>query len=394
MTDIATFGPIDRPSLEQLERCLEPEDAAAGVLCADHHLGYSMPIGGVVAYREHVSPSGVGYDIGCGNLAVETALARDEIRDEVPAIMHEITRRISFGIGRSAKTRTDHPVLDDIARSEIEYVRNLAQLASDQLGTVGAGNHYIDIFADQNEAIWVGVHFGSRGFGHKIATHYLALGGGTEGVNAPPTLLSVRSSLGQEYIEAMGLAGAYAKAGREAVVTQVVDILGTDVVAEVHNHHNFAWREDVPRLGGWVWVVRKGSTPNAPGQLSFVGGSMGSSSYILRGLDSDENRDALHSTIHGAGRAMSRTEAAGKYKGRGAKRRLVRPGKVDWSAVKAELGACDIVLKGGAADEAPEAYKSIDEVLSHHAETVRVENVLRPLGVAMAGGGTVDPYRD
>ena len=394
MTRIRTFGPVDRPSLAQLERCLEPEDALAGVLCADHHLGYSMPIGGVIAYREHVSPSGVGYDIGCGNLAVQTTLRRSEIQGSVSAIMHEITRRISFGIGRTAKTPIDDPVLDEIARSEVDYVRSLPRLAADQLGTVGAGNHYVDVFADEDDAVWVGVHFGSRGFGHKIATHYLALGGGKDGIDAPPTLLSVCSSLGQEYLEAMRLAGAYAQAGRKAVVAQVVSLLGANVGAEVHNHHNFAWQENVPGLGGSVWVVRKGSTPNGPGQLSFVGGSMGSESYILRGLDSDENSEALNSTIHGAGRAMSRTEAAGKFKGRGAKRRLIRPGKVDWAAAKADLESRGIVLRGGAADEAPQAYKSIGEVLSHHAATVSVEHVLTPLGVAMAGVGTVDPYKD
>ena len=391
---ITTFGPLDAGSLEQLERCLEPADAVAGVLCADHHLGYSMPIGGVIAYREHVSPSGVGYDIGCGNMAVETPLHSREIRDDVPCLMNEITRRISFGVGRTAKACVDDPVLDEIARSEIRYVRSLAKLAADQLGTVGAGNHYIDIFAGDDDRVWVGVHFGSRGFGHKVATRYLELGGGKEGMHAPACLLSERSTLGQEYIEAMTLAGAYANAGRRAVVEEVLTILGSEATTTVHNHHNFAWHEHIPGVTEKVWVVRKGATPNSPGQSSFVGGSMGSSSYILTGQETEENRSALYSTIHGAGRAMSRTEAAGKYRGRGKKRRQLRPGRIDWDATQRDLAGRSIVLRGGAADEAPGAYKQIDAVLSHHAASVTVDRVLKPLGVAMAGTGTVDPYRD
>ena len=140
---IKTFGDVDERSLKQLQRCMEAGDAEFGVLCADHHPGYSQPIGGAVAYEGYVSPSGVGYDIGCGNKAVRTELQRADLDalGGVERIMGEIMRRISFGMGVPARERVDHPVLEKIRAAEFEPQRKLAQLAESQLGTVGSGNH-------------------------------------------------------------------------------------------------------------------------------------------------------------------------------------------------------------------------------------------------------------
>src|SRR5919108_1657652 len=170
--NVKTFGPVDERSLKQLERCMEAGDAEFGVLCADHHPGYSQPIGGGIAYEAYVSPSGVGYDIGCGNKAAETELTRADLAalGGVEAVMHEITRRISFGMGVAAQERVDHPVLDKIRNADFAPQRKLAQVAESQLGTVGSGNHYVNLMEDENGHIWVGVHFGSRGFGHKTAS--------------------------------------------------------------------------------------------------------------------------------------------------------------------------------------------------------------------------------
>src|SRR5262245_11826858 len=177
MSTIKTFGSVDERSLKQLERCMQAGDAELGVLCADHHPGYSQPIGGAVAYEGYVSPSGVGYDIGCGNKAVLTDVARQDLDalGGVDAIMGEITRRISFGMGVPAQERVDHPVLEKIRTADFEPQRKLAQLAESQLGTVGSGNHYVNLMADEQDRVWIGVHFGSRGFGHKTASGFLAL---------------------------------------------------------------------------------------------------------------------------------------------------------------------------------------------------------------------------
>jgi len=321
-------------------------------------------------------------------------------------VMAAIARRISFGMGVPARERVEHPVLDSIRAAPFEPQRKLADLAANQLGTVGSGNHYVNLFEDEQGIVWIGVHFGSRGFGHKTATGFLALAQGkdfgdpaSEGsMDAPPVLLDTRSELGQAYVEAMTLAGEYAYAGRDLVVERVLKILGTHATEEVHNHHNFAWRE--PHFGRDYWVVRKGCTPAFPGQRGFVGGSMGDSSVILEGFDGDEARAALYSTVHGAGRVMSRRQAAGKrrwMKDRKTGRRYARtisPGAIDWEAAKRELSSRGIELRGGGADEAPGVYKRLQDVLDAHAGSIRILHTLRPLGVAMASDDILDPYRD
>src|SRR5688572_2048340 len=410
MSKIKTFGSVDQRSLDQLKRCMEAGDAEFGVLCADHHPGYSQPIGGGVAYEGYVSPSGVGFDIGCGNKAARTDLSRADLDalGGVERLMGEITRRISFGMGVSATEKVDHPVLERIRDADFEPQRKLSRLAEEQLGTVGSGNHYVNLMEDEDGRVWVGVHFGSRGFGHRTASGFLALAQGlsfegkaSEGeMDAPPTLFPAESELGESYVSAMQLAGEYAYAGRDIVVGKVLEILGAEAVQEVHNHHNFAWREE--HFGRDYWVIRKGCTPARPGQAGFVGGSMGDESVILEGVDGENAEASLHSTVHGAGRVMSRAQAAGRFRWRkhvvdGKKVRVreqVKPGVVDWPSVQERLRAQGIVLVGGGADEAPEVYKRLPEVLAAHAGTIRVKHTLRPLGVAMAGGDVFDPYKD
>src|SRR4051794_6073019 len=222
MSTIKTFGKVDERSLQQLKRCMEAGDAEFGVLCADHHPGYSQPIGGGIAYEGYVSPSGVGYDIGCGNKAAQTELTRDDLEQlgGVEALMREITQRISFGMGVPARERVEHPVLEQIRRADFSPQRKLIQLAESQLGTVGSGNHYVNLMEDEGGRIWVGVHFGSRGFGHKTASGFLALAQGKQfgdqvaggEMDSPPVLFEVGSELGESYVSAMTLAGDYAYA--------------------------------------------------------------------------------------------------------------------------------------------------------------------------------------
>ena len=439
---ITVRGAVDDRAVEQLRRCAQAGDAVAGVLCADGHVGYSQPIGGAIAYPDHVSPSGVGYDIGCGNKAVRTDLRTDDARAEIPRIMDEVYDRVSFGMGRKNDEPVDHPVLDAIRDADFRPQRSMVQSAANQLGTVGAGNHYVDLFAGDDGFLWVGVHFGSRGFGHKTASGFLSLaaGGGFKDrapdgeMDAPPTLLPIDSELGQAYVSAMELAGDYAYAGRDVVVDKVLEILGAQATHTVHNHHNYAWRET--HRGIDAWVVRKGCTPAFPGQEGFVGASMGEASVILRGREGVDTDPLLASTVHGAGRLMSRTQAAGRVAnrmecsdrgcpfwvsmgqfrdareragaenerftlcpehpgGKMVKRRgRVKDGAIDFAAVQAALATDGIELRGGAADEAPAAYKRLDEVLAAHADTVEVLHRLVPIGVAMAASDTVDPWKD
>ncbi|MDQ6859931.1 MAG: RtcB family protein [Verrucomicrobiota bacterium] len=384
------FGQHDNDTIKQIETCL----AAGGdraVLCADGHKGYAQPIGGVIAYRDKISLSGVGFDIACGNLAILTDATRAQLAPAMATIMDEVVRDISFGVGRTSKTRIDHELFDDSAW-KMKPLRELKKTAAEQLGTVGGGNHYVDIFADEQERIWVGVHFGSRGLGHKTATHFLRAAGGRDGMDVPPTVVGEDSEIGTDYLAAMELAGRYAYAGREAVARHVVrGILRAKPLDEVHNHHNFAWREK--HGSERYWVVRKGATPAFPGQRGFVGGSMGDDAVVIEGVDSADARDALYSTVHGAGRIMSRTAAKGRFEKVNGKR-VRREGLVRHDDMQKWIREKGVVLRGGDVDEAPQAYRRLTDVLAAHAGTIRILHTLRPLGVAMAGKDIVDPYKD
>src|ERR1700745_1834767 len=342
------FGQHDEATLRQIETCIDA-GAERGVLCADGHKGYAQPIGGVVAYKDKISLSGVGFDIACGNLAILTDAKRCEVGPSIKTIMDDVVRDISFGIGRKAKARVDHECFEDEAW-KVAAIQGLKEMARDQLGTVGGGNHYVDIFEDEQDRIWVGVHFGSRGLGHKTATHFLKAAGGKDGMDVPPTVVPVNSQIGSDYLTGMRLAGKYAYAGREAVARHVVgQILGAKILDEVHNHHNFAWREK--HDGEDLWVVRKGATPAFPGQKGFVGGSMGDDAVIIEGMDSPEAKASLYSPVHGAGRLFGRREA---------KRRFARDEMDRWLA---ERG---VILVGADLDESPMAYRRLPEVLAHH----------------------------
>ncbi len=208
----------------------------------------------------------------------------------------------------------------------------------------------------------------------------------------PPTVLDDDSEIGHDYLAGMHLAGRYAYAGREAVARHVAGaILGARILEEVHNHHNFAWREK--HDGEEYWVVRKGATPAFPGQRGFVGGSMGDEAVIIEGVDSPTSREALFSTIHGAGRIMSRTAAKGRFEKVG-KKRIRREGLVRHDEMIKWIADKGVVLRGGDLDEAPQAYRRLPDVLAAHTGTIRVLHTLRPLGVAMAGRDIVDPYKD
>lgn len=386
---IPIWGVEDPAAVTQILNC--KKEAVGAALMADHHVGYAVPIGGVVAYEDKISPSGVGYDIACGNKAVLLDVPANEVKKNIKKVMDDIWRGISFGVGRANQDEVDHPLFDAHAWNH-EAVASLKPLAREQLGTVGSGNHYVDLFADENERVWIGVHFGSRGLGHKTATWFLKKAGGKDGMHVDPTVIDVRSDLGAGYIECMKLAGDYAYAGRDWVCNKVAEILGARILEEVHNHHNFAWKE--VHEGKELWVVRKGATPAFPGQKGFVGGSMGDISVIIEGVDSTEAAISFRSTVHGAGRVMGRREAAGKYKFKRGKKVPISPGKITPKMLHDWMDPLGVELRGGGLDEAPQCYKRLPEVLKSHEESIKILHSLTPIGVAMAGENEYDPYKD
>ncbi len=389
------FGHHESETLHQFKRCLNTGNVIGGTLCADGHYGYSQPVGGVIVYDGQISPSGVGYDIACGNKAVKTNLTFDDIKKDLPNIMDHLAAEILFGVGAKSKTKIDHEVFDDerwnvyqrIGKHEHDKLKSLAR---SQLGTTGSGNHYVDLLVDEKtNAIWIGNHFGSRGFGHRTATGFLNLANdrnfssnpSRESMDAEPTLLNIDSELGTMYFDAMNLAGKYAYAGRDTVIGQVLDLLGATSTFEVHNHHNYAWKEI--HFGKEYIVVRKGATPAAPGQLGFVGGSMGDISVILQGVESKKSEQAFYSTVHGAGRIMSRTKAAGKMNWKTRKR---KGGIITKEQMDKAIKKYGVELRGGGTDESPFVYRKLHEVLEAHKGTIKILHTLKPIGVVMDDG--------
>jgi tRNA-splicing ligase RtcB len=380
---LTIFGEHDAQTIDQMKNCMKVGNVVAGVICADGHLGYAQPVGGVIAYdKGHVSISGVGYDIGCGNKAVRLDTKFADIAEHIPTIIRDVQKTISFGVGRSNDDeRVEHPLFDNAeawADADMEAYRPKAQA---QLGTVGSGNHYVDVLRDEDGYVWIGVHFGSRGLGHTSASKYIKAVGGRDGINVAPAVVDLHTEVGARYYEAMKLAGSYASAGRDWVTERVRQIIGGNVTMEVHNHHNYAWEEThvINGVSRDLLVVRKGATPAFPGQLGFVGGSMGDDAVILEGVDSPQAKAALYSTVHGAGRVMGRKQA---------KRTFTKAQMDQW------LQARGVTLVGADLDESPMAYRRLPEVLAHHEASVRVLHTLRPFAVAMAGEGEFDPWKD
>ena len=405
------FGQHDEATLVQFEKVRD--HAVDAALMADGHVGYVMPIGGVAAYENKVSVVGVGFDIACGNAAIRTDLTLDsfgadpaEVRTRLAALANEIADTVSFGMGRKNRADdapADHPLFASPSWEAVPGKHRQALLvkARQQLGTVGSGNHYVDVFADETGTIWVGVHFGSRGFGHTVASGFLALGQAKAwGERAPEreVLLDVGQPIGHDYWHLMNLAGEYAYAGREWVARKVVSILGGRELELVHNHHNFAWKER--HEGRELIVVRKGATPAFPGQKGFIGGSMGDDAVIVRGTTPDRaapgtretQRRALYSTVHGAGRVMSRTQAAGKRNRRTGK--VISQGRITPEMMESWMKEKGVILRGGGLDESPHVYRRLDTVLGAQEGTVEVLHRLRPLVVVMAGADELDPYKD
>jgi tRNA-splicing ligase RtcB len=432
MIEPYVVGTHDTDTLQQINTVAEK--ALRTALMADGHLGYGMPIGGVGAFDNQVSPSFVGYDIACGNLAVRTNttgqqfLTAGGIQNATMicrnTVADDIIHNISIGIGGINEHLTkpdDHAVFQD-PRWEVipKAIRDkLKERARAQLGTVGAGNHFIDVFVDEEDRVWFGVHFGSRNLGRQICSGFLALINNQEWTDLNPKvsekevglgLVSLTTQLGQDYWAAMELAGDYAYAGREWVMITLLNHFGLKLEDRVHNHHNYAWTEWVYNLEGEqssssCVVIRKGATPARPNQRGFVGGSMGDISVILEGrtfppakdyygnIDQQSpwietyqaQRNMMFSTVHGAGRLIGRSQAKGKpNKDGGWKREPLVTAEMMTQAVK-DAG---IVLRGGDRDESPHVYRKLADVLQAQGDTIKVLHTLTPKIVCMAPPNT------
>lgn len=400
--DVVICGKHEDNTIGQISEVAKTAEYAA--ICADGHFGYIMPIGGVAAYDNKVSVSGVGFDISCGTCAVKTNLKIDTGvilgeygSDKRKKTSLEVFSNISFGVGRKNNS-SDSPKGDSIfsdPRWESipeSHREELKSKAMEQLGTVGSGNHYVILTSSEDGWIWVGTHFGSRGLGHNIASGFMALAQNQPwGTKVPETecLLDLSTPLGDAYWNAMNLAGDYTYIGREWVVRKVTSIIGGEVTEIVHQHHNFAWKEK--HFGRDLVVVRKGSTPAFKGQMSLIGGSMGDNSVIARGTGSELGRMLMYSTVHGAGRVMSRTQAKGKFNRKTGERKT--DGIVSQVMMNDWLKEKEVTLVGGGVEESPHVYRRLDEVLKDQGDSIEVVHTLKPHIVCMAPDSETDPYK-
>lgn len=370
---------IDDQAKYQLYDALKLPIAVAGALMPDAHVGYGLPIGGVLATKNAVIPYGVGVDIGCRMCLTIYPVKASYLKGKQHQLETILSEHTKFGMYETHKTKHDDPIFERDEFKTIPLVKRLKDKAFKQLGTSGGGNHFVEFgevsITDVNnewdlplgEYLGVLSHSGSRGLGANIAKHYTYLA--TKQCPLPKHVqhlawLDLNTHDGQEYWLAMNLAGDYAQACHDNIHKRIAKLLGERPLAKIANHHNFAWKENVN--GEECIVHRKGATPAKKGALGIIPGSMTAPGFIVRGLG---NKDSLQSASHGAGRLLSRRQC---------KMTLTQ------SALKKELQKHDVSLIGGGIDEAPMAYKNIESVMQNQLELVEVVGKFTPKIVRMA----------
>lgn len=368
---------ISSNAYQQMELAMRLPIAEAGALMPDAHQGYGLPIGGVLAADNAVIPYGVGMDIGCRMSLTLYDLKPDFLKRYAYQVKMALKQKTCFGTGGMLDISQEHEILDRKEFSETPLLKQLHGKAVRQLGTSGSGNHFVEFgVAEMTEndpsglqaGTYVGLlaHSGSRGLGAAIARHYtdIAKGECLLPKNAGHLAwLDMDSEAGQEYWLSMNLAGDYAKACHDQIHYHLARHLGIKPIAKVENHHNFAWKEK--HLGKELIVHRKGATPAGKGVLGIIPGSMTAPGYIVRGRG--ESR-SLQSASHGAGRRLSRSKARNSFTG---------------SELKKVLSRQQVTLIGGGIDEAPIAYKDIDQVMESQTDLVDVIGKFTPAIVRM-----------
>jgi tRNA-splicing ligase RtcB len=371
---------LDPDSLVQMEQACQLPIACRGALMPDAHLGYGLPIGGVLAAYNAVIPYAVGMDIACRMKLSVLELPPATLEDDPDLLVQALEKETSFGIGATFRRRRQHAVMDEDWQVT-PVTRQLKDQAWAQLGTSGSGNHFVEYGLLSLEEADLGLepgtylallsHSGSRGSGAKVAGHYskLALSLHPELPREMQRLawFELDSAEGQEYWQAMQLMGRYAAANHDLIHRHVVRALGCQVLADIENHHNFAWLEE--HDGEQVVVHRKGATPAGKGVLGIIPGSMATAAYVVRGKGEQRS---LRSASHGAGRRMSRTQAKSRF---------------SWDDLQRFLDERGVRVLSAGIDECPMAYKDIEEVMAAQQELVEPVARFEPKLVRMAPAG-------
>lgn len=379
---------LDAQSVQQMERACSLPVALAGALMPDAHVGYGLPIGGVLATDNAVIPYAVGVDIACRMKLTVLDMPLDTLRQDrgTDRLRKAISAETRFGVGSSFKKRRSHPVLDR-NWSVSPVTRKARDKAWSQLGTSGSGNHFVEFGEltlneplnglDTGAYLALLSHSGSRGTGATVASHYsrlaMSLRPGLSKEQRHLAWLDLDTEPGQEYWAAMELMGHYAAANHACIHRHIAGHLGAEVLLDLENHHNFAWKEKITVPGKRperkAVVHRKGATPAGRGVLGIIPGSMASPAFVVRGKGS---RDAMNSAAHGAGRVMSR-------------KRAIR--SLNWQDANLFLRERGVTLMSAGLDEVPFVYKNIHEVMAAQTDLVEVVARFEPRLVKMAPAG-------
>lgn len=360
--------------------------AVRAAVMPDAHLGYALPIGGVIALENAISPHFVGFDIACRMSCSVLAISPDEFMGYRSKLFEDLKAVTSFGVGSDFDiiNYREDPVMADPMWYENKTVAKYYPLAVKQLGSSGGGNHFADIMIGTVTApseklplavgtrfVCLVTHSGSRGVGHKLATHYSKVAvdwvkHNARGIPKGYEWLPMDCDAGREYWDVMQLMGRYARANHHAIHREFCNRTGISVISFHENHHNFAWEEN------GLYVHRKGATPAALGDFGIIPGSMGTASYLVEGLG---NPDSLNSASHGAGRVSSRTVAKKEFN------------EEEYSS---HVESHDILVSGVEKDESYQAYKNIDRVIDVQERSGLLRVVARMLPKVVIMGGKSD----
>jgi tRNA-splicing ligase RtcB (3'-phosphate/5'-hydroxy nucleic acid ligase) len=371
---------LDANALQQMESACQLPISVAAALMPDAHVGYGLPIGGVLATDNAVIPYAVGVDIACRVKLTVLDLPTDWLRRHETDLIRAIEAETRFGIGSEFKHRRTHPVMDaDWSVSPV--TQRFRDKAAAQLGTSGSGNHFVEFGEFTVEHKQLGLepgtylallsHGGSRGTGAQVCDHYSRIARAKH-KDLPKELsylawLDLDSADGREYWAAMELMGQYASANHHLIHKHIARHLGAGVLLDIENHHNFAWKE---HHGGRDLIVhRKGATPAGAGVLGVIPGSMASPTFVARGKG---NADSLNSASHGAGRVMSRNKDRESF---------------NWKMVKPYLDEHGVKLISAGLDEVPMVYKNIEQVMAAQTDLVEPLAKFLPRLVKMAPSG-------
>jgi len=349
---------LEGSALDQFYDAMKQDFAVQGALMPDAHTGYSLPIGAVVSTDNYVVPAWVGYDIGCGMCAVPTTFSKADVITQREQIFNSIYRSIPVGFNHNRNdTEWNHEVLPKTDILAEIFNKN----GYKQLGSLGGGNHFIEIGYDENDVIWIVIHSGSRGIGHATARHYMKLASGTNKAKEGHYGFTSWSSEGKDYIDDLNFCLAFALENRKEMIRRVISEVryrceGVAVWTEfINRNHNHAEEKD------GLWIHRKGATHAEDGMMGVIPGNMRDGSFIVEGKG---NPDSMWSSSHGAGRVMGRKKAKELLS--------IDEFTETMDGVTAKVGA-------GTLDEAPMAYKNIFDVMALQSDLVSVKAHIRPL---------------